>query len=113
MDFYPKLTLQKTSVSPKYKYLVGYLRFCDSMIRAYVLVNTAIGKEMDAAELIRTITGVTSVDLVYGQYPMVVELESNTADEAKNIVKDKIRRVGYVRSTLTMLCPGSKYDFSR
>ena len=73
------------------------------MNKAYVLVNTQIGEEQAVRDKLAKIKGVTKAELVYGVYDIVVTVEHENSDTLKQIIRDKVRRVDDVRSTLTMI----------
>jgi len=47
---------------------------------------------------------VIEASIVYGVYDIVAKVEADTMEELKQTVTWKIRRLGKVRSTLTMIC---------
>ncbi|OGI11639.1 hypothetical protein A3K64_00790 [Candidatus Micrarchaeota archaeon RBG_16_36_9] len=69
---------------------------------AYVLINAVPGREDDFVKNVREIEGVTSAFRVNGVYDIVAKIKAPTEEGVKNIVTDKIRRLPYLGSTLTM-----------
>lgn len=69
---------------------------------AYVLINAELGKEESILEELRNISQVKEAHFVYGVYDIIVKVEAESMDKLKEIVTFKIRRLGDVRSTLTM-----------
>jgi hypothetical protein len=71
------------------------------MPRAYMLINVEVGKEHEIADRIKGILGVIDVDVVYGEYDVVVKLEGklNELDSA-NL---KIRQIKEVTRTVTLI----------
>jgi DNA-binding Lrp family transcriptional regulator len=63
------------------------------MTIAFVLINSELGTEEEIVSELNKIVGVKEVYMVYGVYDIIV----------KDIVTWKIRRLGRVRSTLTMI----------
>ena len=70
---------------------------------AYVLVNVEAGRDKEILDKIRKIAEIKSAYLVYGVYDIVAILESNTFDGLREIVTTKIRSLGEVISTVTMI----------
>jgi len=74
------------------------------MPMAYVLINAEIGSEEALAKELLKVEGVIEASIVYGVYDIVAKVEADTMEELKQTVTWKIRRLGKVRSTLTMIC---------
>ena len=70
---------------------------------AFVLINAELDSEKYIIEQLNKLECVTNVDSVYGVYDLVIKIEANTMDEVKNIISYNVRRINYVRSTLTMI----------
>ena len=73
------------------------------MTLAFVLINSETGAE---EEILKELTGIQEVKeahSVYGVYDIIVKIEAPDLDKLKEIVHTKIRRIGKVRSTLTMI----------
>ena len=69
---------------------------------AFVLINAELGKEENILEELRNIDQVKEAHFVYGVYDIIAKVEAESMDKLKEIVTFKIRRLGDVRSTLTM-----------
>ena len=74
------------------------------MPMAYVLINAEIGSEEALGKELLKVEGVIEASIVYGVYDIVSKVEADTMEELKQTVTWKIRRLGKVRSTLTMIC---------
>lgn len=74
------------------------------MPMAYVLINAEIGSEEALAKELLKVEGLIEASIVYGVYDIVAKVEAATMEELKQTVTWKIRRLGKVRSTLTMIC---------
>jgi DNA-binding Lrp family transcriptional regulator len=74
-----------------------------SMATAYVLINADVGKENDVLRELKKVPSVKEAYFVYGVYDIVAKIETNDVRELKEVVVTKIRRLDYVRSTLTMI----------
>lgn len=73
------------------------------MARAFVLIQTEVGKAAQVAEDVKNIEGVTSADDVTGPYDVIVQAEADTLDELGKLVVSKIQLVEGITRTLT--CP--------
>jgi DNA-binding Lrp family transcriptional regulator len=73
------------------------------MATAYVLVNADVGKENDVLKELRNVPSVKEAYFVYGVYDIVAKVETSDIRELKEVVVTKVRRLEYVRSTLTMI----------
>jgi DNA-binding Lrp family transcriptional regulator len=73
-------------------------------IKAYVLVQTEVGKAKDVAQNIRKITpGVLAADDVTGPYDVIATTEAPTLDELGKLVVSEIQKVEGITRTFT--CP--------
>lgn len=70
-------------------------------VRAYVLIEAAIGKVGPAAEKIRALPGVKAADVVAGPYDIIAIVEAENADAVGRLVMEKIHTVAGVSYTMT------------
>ena len=75
--------------------------------KAYLLVETAVGKTRDVASALAGLEGVDSVDVVTGPYDIIAVI--NTADMAGvgTLITEKIHSVPGVVRTVTCVAVGS------
>ena len=73
------------------------------MPKAFALINTEIGSEMDVLSKLRKIEGVEEALATYGAYDIIARVSAASPDELKEIISWKIRRIDKVKSTLTMI----------
>lgn len=77
------------------------------MSTAYVLLNSDLGSdESIIAEVKRILSGEDvkfEIQGVYGVYDIVLKLSSDDAEKLRMIITNKIRKIGKVQSTLTMM----------
>jgi len=73
------------------------------MLKAYLLIVCEVGFERDIEEAIRRVSNVTDVDVVYGEYDLVVKTEVNDIKQLDSVVSE-IRRIKGVLRTMTLLC---------
>lgn len=69
---------------------------------AIVLINMKPDAE-GIAESLMAIEGVKEVRGLYGIYDIIVFVEAETLSEVKDIINTKIRRLGDINATLTMI----------
>jgi DNA-binding Lrp family transcriptional regulator len=73
------------------------------MNRAWVLINTLLGRECESLKSLRIILGVTEAHLVYGQYDLILLIEANSMKQLEDIISWNIRRHKTVCNTVTMV----------
>ena len=74
---------------------------------AYVLINSDLGTDVSIITKIREIlTGRNDTQYeiqgVYGVYDIILKLSSASSDAIRSIITNKIRKINYIQSTLTM-----------
>jgi DNA-binding Lrp family transcriptional regulator len=72
-------------------------------VYAYILIQTAVGKQGDVSTEIGRLDGVISADPVTGPYDVVVRAESGSLDEMGRGVLSRIEAIEGITRTLT--CP--------
>jgi DNA-binding Lrp family transcriptional regulator len=72
-------------------------------LKAYILVNTELGETSEVVKGLKGVMEIKNVYIVYGIYDIIVEAEADTMDKVKEIVFNKIRRLNYVKSTITLI----------
>ncbi|MBA7670729.1 hypothetical protein ES703_78876 [subsurface metagenome] len=71
--------------------------------RAFVLIETVVGKTREVVDGLRQIEGIKSVDTVTGPYDVIVIVEAETLSEIGDLVTGKIHPVSGVSRTVTCL----------
>src|SRR5439155_13970943 len=74
-----------------------------SVVQAYILIQTEVGKAAQVAKEVRDITGVTDAEDVTGPYDVIVRAEAQSVDELGKLVVARIQAVEGITRTLT--CP--------
>ncbi len=72
-------------------------------MKAYILINTAIGKTAEVAKTVSKIKGVKRLDVIMGPYDLIIEVEAKDHDELSDVVLTKIQTIKAIRHTMT--CP--------
>ena len=70
---------------------------------AYVLINCDLGYEEDIISQLKTIDGVKEVHGTFGAYDILAKVESDDVDKLRDTITLKIRKLGRIRSTLTLM----------
>jgi len=77
------------------------------MPTAYVLLNSDLGSDSSIIDEIKPILQDEDIQYevqgVYGVYDIVLKLSSDNAENLRAIITNKIRKIGKVQSTLTMM----------
>ena len=71
--------------------------------KAFVLIETAVGKNKDVAATLGQIKGVQSVDIVTGPYDIIAITEGETLNDIGDIVTNKIHPLSGISRTVTCL----------
>lgn len=72
-------------------------------VRAFVLIQTEVGKAAQVAREVATIDGVVASEGVMGPYDVVARTEAATEDEMGKLVVGRIQAIDGITRTLT--CP--------
>ena len=74
-----------------------------TVVKAYILIQSEVGKATAVAELISEIPGVVQAEDVTGPYDVIVRAEADTVDDLGKLVVARIQQVEGITRTLT--CP--------
>jgi DNA-binding Lrp family transcriptional regulator len=72
------------------------------MEKAYVLIGCELGAENEIVSKLLAMDKVRDARIVYGDYDIVVEAETETEAQMDNLITKKIRKLDKVRSTMTL-----------
>mgnify|MGYP005851193525 CR=1 FL=1 len=73
------------------------------MPKALVLINVESGSEDEVLKELRRLGGVEEAYFSYGVYDLIAKIKADTMEQLKETVTRKIRTLGKVRSTLTLI----------
>ncbi|MGW6913029.1 Lrp/AsnC ligand binding domain-containing protein [Kitasatospora sp. NPDC054939] len=73
------------------------------MVKAYILIQTEVGKATAVAQAITAIRGVLQAEDVTGPYDVIVSAEADTVDDLGRLVVAQVQQVEGITRTLT--CP--------
>ena len=75
--------------------------------KAFVLIETEVGKPRDVAERLRGVAGVDSADAVSGPYDVVAAVTADNLNALGDMVVQEIQTVTGVVRTVTCLAVGA------
>jgi len=71
--------------------------------KAFVLIETAVGRNKEVATALEKLAGVKSVDIVTGPYDIIAIIEGGSLNDIGDIVTGKIHPVVGISRTVTCL----------
>jgi DNA-binding Lrp family transcriptional regulator len=71
--------------------------------KAFVLIETAVGKSKEVVDAIKKIKGVASVDTVTGPYDVIAIVEGGNLNDIGDLVTAKIHPITGINRTVTCL----------
>ena len=74
--------------------------------KAFVLIETAVGKTKDVVNLLNEVDGVTSVDVVTGPYDVICIVEAEDLSAVGDTVTGSVHTIGGIVRTVTCLAVG-------
>ena len=75
--------------------------------KAFILIETAVGKSRDVVSALQGIKGVVSVDVVTGPYDIIVVLEAPDLNAIGSLVTGHVHVIKSIQRTVTCLSVGS------
>jgi len=72
------------------------------MEKAYMLISCEIGEEHSIYLQLKNIPEIKDCTITFGNYDIVVSLETESMTQLNNIISTKIRKLGKIRSTITL-----------
>ena len=74
--------------------------------KAYILIETAVGKSRDVASELRSLPGVDTVDAVTGPYDIIAIVAANDLNAVGDLVTSQIHTTNGIVRTVTCLSVG-------
>jgi len=71
--------------------------------KAFVLIETAVGRSKEVVTTLRKLEGVNSVDTVTGPYDIIAVVEGETLNDIGDLVTGKIHPIVGISRTVTCL----------
>ena len=78
-----------------------------AVTRAFVLIETAVGKTHDVVGFLQAVPGVVSVDVVTGPYDIITVIEAPDLSSVGETVTGHVHTIGGIVRTVTCLAVGS------
>ncbi len=75
----------------------------EANVKAFVFLNVEPGQSPEVLKDLIQVGGVSACFIVLGIYDVVAVVESSSVEELKAVVQEKIRRLDYVRATMTTI----------
>ena len=75
--------------------------------RAYILIETAVGKSRDVTDKLRAIPGVETVDPVTGPYDIIAVVGESDLNAVGDLVTSSIHTIDGIIRTVTCLSVGA------
>ena len=73
------------------------------MVKAFILIETSVGKSKDAVAAIRQIKGVHSIDLVTGPYDAIAIVKGESLNDIGALITGKIHPIAGISRTVTCM----------
>ncbi len=73
------------------------------MVKGFILIKLVPGLESDCLTQIRATSGITEVNLVFGQWDAIAVAEAKTLFELTKIIVGEVRGIQGVQDTTTLL----------
>ena len=71
--------------------------------KAFVLIETAVGKTKEVVSVLNKMNGLKSVDTVTGPYDVIAIIEAEDLNKVGDIITDKIHIIDGIDRTVTCL----------
>ena len=71
--------------------------------KAFVLIETAVGKTKEVVSVLNKMNGLTSVDTVTGPYDVIAVIEAEDLNKIGDLITDKIHIIDGIDRTVTCL----------
>ncbi len=70
-------------------------------IKAYVLINTQIGKTTDVVKELQKMPEVKHIDVIMGPYDIIALVEADSHDSLSQMVMKKLQAIDAIKHTMT------------
>jgi len=102
----PTIPLESGQANPEF-ISTGYGKSAQkevrSMAKAFVLIETAVGKTREVAAALEQLEGIESVNMVTGPYDIISAIERETLADIGDLVTRKIHSARGISRTVTCL----------
>ncbi len=70
-------------------------------LKAYILINTRIGKTVEVADKLNAMPEVMHLDVIMGPYDIIAEVETDSHDALSHVVMHRLQEIDDIRHTMT------------
>ncbi len=70
-------------------------------LKAYILINTRIGKTVEVAGKLKEMPEVRHLDVIMGPYDIIAEVETDSHDALSHVVMHRLQELDDIRHTMT------------
>jgi len=70
-------------------------------LKAYILINTQIGKTADVLKKLKTMPEIKHLDVIMGPYDIIAQVETESHDSLSHIVMQNIQGIDAIKHTMT------------
>ena len=74
--------------------------------KAFILIETAVGRTREVADTLRGVGGMQSVDVVTGPYDVIAVIDATDINTMGSLVTEKIHTISGVVRTVTCVAVG-------
>ena len=71
--------------------------------KAFILIETTVGRSREVADALAKLKGVTSVDIVTGPYDVIAVIHGETLNDIGDLVTGKVHPIPGLARTVTCL----------
>jgi DNA-binding Lrp family transcriptional regulator len=71
--------------------------------KAFILIETAVGKNKDVVAILSKLEGIRSVDMVTGPYDIIAVVEGDSLNEIGDLITGKLHPIPGINRTVTCL----------
>ena len=75
--------------------------------KAYILIETTVGKSRNVADALKSLPGVNTVDAVTGPYDIIAVVEAPDLNAVGDLVTSQIHTINGIVRTVTCLSVGT------
>ena len=79
------------------------MQVAEANVKAFVFLNIEPGQSPEVLKDLIQVEGVSTCYVVLGIYDVVAVVESSSVEELKAVVQEKIRKIDYVRASMTTI----------
>ncbi|TLX67299.1 MAG: Lrp/AsnC family transcriptional regulator [Thaumarchaeota archaeon] len=74
------------------------------MESAYIMINCELGSEDFVIEQLKSIPGIKEVQGVFGNYDILVKIQTQSIESLRDIIIFQIRKIPEIYCTTTIMC---------